>query len=196
MPRRTAVHHHVQAIPFLYVASAFALAGFARLKHRRLVEKTAAVALAGVMGLLLVNHAAAVSKVEADLAAGKASVDWDRTLTLLGEFGASKHQEATFLLTDWGVATPMFCLAQGQPGLIHEVFWNYGGPRDLAAAAGTAKTVYVVTPARIGIDPQKSARIARDAAAVEGWTEAPVEAEARALAPAILVRKFRAQPRF
>jgi hypothetical protein len=192
LPQRTAVHHHIQAVPFVYFAAAAAWAGLGRLKARRPQEKVAAALLLIAALLLAGNHVYTVTKVESALAAGRAGPYFDRRFNSLGYFAASKRNEAVFLLADWGLASLVRCLAQGDDSLARELYWDYGGPRDLENAARKAgrRIVYLVTPARTGIAPETAARINRDAGLLPGWRETAPEAEAAALQPLILVRKF------
>jgi hypothetical protein len=192
LPRRTAIHHHIQAIPFAYMAGACALAGLMRLKIVRSAERAAAACLGVILALLLANHASAMTKIEADISAGRTATYWDKSFTSLGYFGASERDTAIFILTDWGVGTAIYCLAQGPPSLTHEVFWNYHGAQDLEhlAEAYRRPVVYVVSPTRTGINPEMSARINRDAGQLPNWKEVAAEPQAAALKPLIIVRKF------
>ena len=193
LPRWTTIHHNIQVLPFHYAAAAVALAGLVRLRPAwRAAEYVGACVLTGVSLLMVAQHVVTIRKIAADLVAGRASAAWDPAYTAIGNFADSKRTEAVFLVAEWGVGAPIYCLTQGRPGVRHEVFWNYGGPPELERIARESgrKTVYLVTPLTFQIAPRAAERINRDAGAMPGWREVPPEPEAAALRKAILVRKF------
>jgi len=193
LPRRTAIHHHVQVIPFHYVAASAALCGMLRLRREwRLVDKLATGILTAALCLLAAQHAAAAARIEKALAAGRCGVVWAPAFSAIGHFANSKRDEAVFIAADWGVYTPIYCFSQGRRNFAYEAFWNYHGPEDLEryAAASGPRIVYLVTPATGQIAPQTAARINRDAGSLATWKEVPPEPEASALRPLVVVRKF------
>jgi len=187
LPQRTGDHHMIQVIPFHYAAAAVALGGLMRLRKRCL----GIALLMAVCGLVMAQHVVTAKEIAGDLLAGRASRVWDRAFTSVGDFANTKRDQAVFIAAAWGVGAPIYCLAQGRPGLRHELFWDYRGPEDLRriASASRREIVYIVTPVSF-LDEETPSRINRDAGLVAEWKEVPPEPEAAALREVILVRKF------
>jgi len=193
LPNRTWVHHWVLGTPFQYLAFALVVAGILRTRSAligcRLVAATAViVTLAGVVVVRLPQTIA----LEGALIRGETSRSWHPSLTDLGTFAADHSREALFLASDWGVATQIYCLAQGQPRVVEEIFWNYTGPGMIENALDrSGKDVFYVVrtepPARVRSD--HSLRIEEDVSSLAGWIEVPPEAVARAF-EVVHVRKF------
>jgi len=193
LPNRTWVHHWVLGTPFQYLAFALVVAGMLRtrpsLTGRRLVPAIAViVALAGVVIVRVPQTAA----LEGALLRGETSRSWHPSLTDLGTFAADHSREALFLASDWGVATQIYCLAQGQPRVVEETFWNYTGPSMIEGAVDQSRkdVFYVVRtepPARVRSD--NSREIEEDVSGLAGWVEVPPEPEARTF-EMVHIRKF------
>ena len=184
LPRPTWAHHWILGTPFQYAALALALAA---LPGGRWDRRTLAVLAVAWLGLRLPGF---VSN-ESALARGNASPKWDSSLAGLGEFAARHAGEAVFLASDWGVATQIYCFANGRPGIVREPFWHYRGPEDLEDLGSDGRRVlYLVRPRK----PERAVpgameRIERDLAADPRWREVPVERDAASLR-VVLVRKF------
>ena len=193
LPRPTWIHHWVQATPLQYLAVALALAaaGAAPARARRGL-RTVALALTVCCGAWLAVRAANLWRLEGALLAGLAAPGFDPDLRELGDFAARMAPRAVFVATDWGVATQIYCLANGRPGLVHEPFWRYGGIDQVEAIhRDSGKPIlYLVRtepPSRVGGDSTR--RIERDVAASDAWIELPLDVEARAW-PGLHLRKF------
>ena len=192
LPRKTALHHNIQVIPFNYVAAAAVIAGLIRLRQKwRWPEYASCALITGVALLLTAKHVVTAARLKSELAAGQTGPAWNRAYTDIGVFANSKRDEAFFIVADWGAGASIYCLAQGKRGLREEVFWNYHGPEDLerTASASGRKTVYVVTPLSFPIGDTAS-RINRDVGSIAGWREVTPEPEAARLREVIRVRKF------
>jgi hypothetical protein len=184
-PRETDFHHWLQATPLQYAAIALAASGLTT--HRR-VRFTFFAILFALFLVRLPN----IFYVESALAEGKSSQAFDPGFARLGEAAAARSKEATFIAADWGTATQIYCMAEGDDDLVYETFWD----TDPAQAAQMVmdhtrkNTLYVVTS---GLTPQfdQAAKAAIDAVATSSnWAEAPVEKELAELS-VIKVRKFK-----
>lgn len=184
LPSPTWAHHWILGTPFQYAALALALAA---LPGGRWDRRTLAVLAAAWLGLRLPH----LVSIEGALARGSASAKWDPSLAGIGAFAASHADGTVFVASDWGVATQIYCFANGRPGLVREPFWNYQGPEDLDGLGLDGRRVlYLVRlrkPART--IPGAMERIERDLAADPHWREVPVEPEASSLRE-VLVRKL------
>jgi hypothetical protein len=179
--RPTWAHHWILGTPFQYAALALALA--AR-PHSRGDRRALALLAALWLGLRLPD----LASIESALARGSASLAWDPSFASIGEFAESHAGEAVFVASDWGVATQIYCLANGRPGLVREPFWRYHGPGDLDGDG--RRLLYLVRLRNPPlVVPGATERIERDLAADPRWREVPVEPEAASLRE-VLVRKF------
>jgi hypothetical protein len=197
-PRRTGVHHWILGTPFQYLAIGLALqSGTHAVGSASARANAARLFLAmGVVVLLAVRLAGLIS-LEHALWQGEAARGWHPSLTQLGRFAASRADEAIFIAADWGVATQIYCLSNGRPGLVHEPYWSYRGPLDLLRLQqrSGATALYAVAlnpPSRVM--PETTERIFRDLVNAPYWREVAVEPEASSLAAAT-VRKFLYDPR-
>jgi hypothetical protein len=193
MPQETSVHHWILGTPFQYAAVAAALAGFSETmksklpRWQRVSRILLLVSVAGLTGVRLPNIVA----VEKDLAAGKASKQFDPDFTRVAELAAARSGDAVFVSADWGTATQIYCVNNGRADLVYETFWGSDpGNAVLEVMKKTAKpTVYILVT---GIAPEfaaASAAILQAAAQAPGWREAPVEREFADLHQ-IKVRRF------
>jgi hypothetical protein len=193
LPRRAWLHHWIIGTPFQYVAIGLALDS-----SRRTVASASAYVGAArrvlplVVAVLLVMRLAGVISLERALWRGDAARQWHASLTELGHFAAARADEAIFVAADWGVATQIYCLANGRPGLVYEPFWAYDGPADLLRLQrqSGATVMYAVAPnPPSDVRPATTTRIFDDLSSAPYWREAPVEAEAARLT-AVTIRKF------
>jgi len=193
LPARTWVHHWVLGTPFQYMAFALVVAGILgalpSLAGRRRVGAAATLAVLAVVLLARVPQTIAL---EGALLRGETSRAWHPSLTELGRFAADRSPEALFLASDWGVATQIYCLAQGRPDVVEEIFWRPTDPRRLEEILDrSGKSVFYLVrtkpPARVR--PENSRRIEEDASDLAEWIEVPPEPEVRAL-EVVRVRKF------
>ncbi|MBI4320001.1 MAG: hypothetical protein HY675_16040 [Chloroflexi bacterium] len=192
-PVPTWVHHWITGTPFQYAAISLAVAGLfgvsQRLDPR---DQLLRVAIMALVSSLVVARLIGVASVEDSLARGEASLDWDPSLTEVGLFAAQRADEAIFIAADWGVATQIYSLSDGQPGLVYQLVWNYKGPKDLqriAESAGKDSLYVVAKKPRSPVNPEVTGRILRDIVELPGWQEMPVENEIADLR-AVEVRKF------
>ncbi len=202
IPRSTTFHHHVIVTPFHYAGVALVVAGIAehwRVKGRALLARAGTFVLGAAIGLLILARLPAVVSIERDLLAGRSGPYWHPAFTELGRFAHDRRNEATFIAADWGVGAQMYCLSDASPNLVHEVFWSYHGPDDLARALmySGRRAFYLVYPVRSfsgSEHPPYVAAIREDASRLPGWREVPLDDEARRLTPVIHIQKFVSMP--
>ena len=190
-PRKTWIHHWVLGTPFHYVAIGLGLESLKRLR-----ADIPGFLLRVVVGVLLAVRLAGVISLERALWRGEATLSWHPSLTQLGQFAKNRADEAVFVAADWGVATQIYCLSNGRPGLVHQTFWSYRGPEDLLRLQQKSGTnvLYVVSlnpPSNVM--PETTQRILRDLKNSPSWRETEVDHEASNLA-AVTVRKFLYDP--
>jgi hypothetical protein len=182
LPRAAWAHHWILGTPFHYAALALALtAGSASRWVRRGLPVLALLWIA----LRLPN----LVSIETALARGSASAAWDPSLSRIGEIAAKNVDRAIYVASDWGVATQIYCLSNGRPGIVREPFWNYQGPQNLYFGPGRYDLYLVRLRNPPRVVPGAMERIERDLAADPRWREVPVEPEAASLRE-VLVRKF------
>jgi len=193
LPRPTWVHHWLLGTPFQYAAVALALPALSRGTGRR---KALGIALAALTALWLVVRLPGLIQTERALAAGRASSAWDPSLAAIGRFAAEREMGTVFIASDWGVATQILAFSGGRPGLVHEPFWRYQGPRQLRALEeeSGARVLYLV---RLRVPPRTVPgaleRIEHDLLDDPRWREVPVEPEVARLRQ-VLVRKLVLRP--
>jgi hypothetical protein len=125
LPNRTGPYHWVIGTPFQYLALAMALMRPARppIRLPRLAVVCRA-ALMGAIGVLMIGRAQGTLDLVDAFNRGASSQDWDPSLTRLGELVAKRAGHNRFIAGNWGVATQMYCLADGDPELVRELFWE------------------------------------------------------------------------
>jgi hypothetical protein len=196
LPRPTWIHHWILATPFQYAALALALAGLVRKIRDGEPRRWDVVGIAGLLialttvwiGIRVPNLIA----VEQALARGSAAAGWSPSLIRLGAFAARQADRAVFVASDWGVATQIYSFANGRPGLVHEPFWDYPGPRRLREIQerNPKPLLYLVRlDPPSGVRPDVTRRIERDLAADPRWLELAPDPEVARL-PGVKVRKF------
>jgi hypothetical protein len=143
-----------------------------------------------VMALIAVRVPNLVA-VESAFAAGKTSKLFHPDFNRMAQLAAAKAGEAVFVAADWGAATQIYCVGNGQSDLVYELYsGSEPGASVIKLMKETTKTnVYVLVT---GIAPEfaaASASILQAMATAPDWQEAPVEAEFAVL-QGIDVRKF------
>jgi hypothetical protein len=181
LPKETYIHHWIQGTPFQYAAFALAFKG---LSGRRLSR----AALMTAVGLLILVRIPNIVTVEQELAQGKASPGFDPAFNRLGEFAAAKSNEAAFIEADWGTATQLYCLTNGDDDIVNEPYLsNDPAPVTQRVLERTKKnTLYVVMS---GFPPEARKTVIDTVLSSPDWKEAPIEREEAELVP-IQVRKF------
>jgi len=190
-PRKTWIHHWVLGTPFHYVAIGLGLESLERVQ-----ADIAGFLLRVVVGVLLVVRLVGGVSLEQALWRGEAALSWHPSLTQLGRFAANRADEAVFIAADWGVATQIYCLSNGRPGLVQQAFWSYRGPEDLLRLQQQSgmKVLYAVSlNPTSGVMPETTQRILRDLENSSHWRETAVEPAASNLT-AVTVRKFLYDP--
>ena len=199
LPRPTSYHHWILATPFQYAALSLALArgaGLARAAAGSRWQRGLAVALIVIATAWLGIRIPNLIAVERAFARGSAARSWSPALARLGDFAARQADRAVFVASDWGVATQIYCFANGRPGLVEEPFWHALEAADLRKdlralqAKSGKRLLYLVRlepPAEV--IPGARTRVERALLADPYWMEVPVEAEAARL-PGIRVRKL------
>jgi hypothetical protein len=184
LPRETSVHHWIEGTPFQYAAIALALPA---LKDQRGSRRL----LFAFVALLLLVRLPNVGYVEWALNHGRASKTFDRDFIRLGEFAAANAGDAVFIAADWGSATQIYCIGQGNADLVYEPYLSSEPERATSTILTGTKTpkLYVVTT---GFAPRFDAAAKAVIATVAGspqWKEVPVDPDMAALS-VVQIRKF------
>jgi hypothetical protein len=198
LPRETWVHHWLLGTPFQYVAIALGLECCrSREDSIPTTMGTSGLLMRIVVCMLLTVRLAGLFSLESALFQGEASNQWHPNLTQIGKFAAARPRDTIFVAADWGVATQIYCISNGRQGLVHELFWNYGGPEKLRQLQkqSVATTVYTVSLNPLSnVRPENTQRIFLDLESSPHWHEVKVEPELAQLV-AVTVRKFLYDPR-
>lgn len=188
LPQVTSVHHWVLGTPFQYIAIALAL--FALGKH---TLSRAALFLA--VAVLLVARIPSFFGTESSLAYGRASGAFDPVFTRIAEIAARRSKESAFIAADWGTATQIYCLGNGQDDLVYEPFWGSDPVKALQGITQNTRkaTLYIVVTGLGSQFLESSESIIRAMANSPNWQEVPIENEMKYLPP-MSVRKFVRKP--
>src|SRR5262249_18297844 len=148
--------------------------------HQRRLESAIyrGIVLTAAIALLAVRIPSIVS-LQSAFVSGKASDAYSPNLTRLAEIAASRSKDSAFIAADWGTATQVVCIANGQEDLIYEPFWALDPAKRAVEIAGTTKKDNLYTLVT-GIAPQfqrASASILTSLTSLPGWHEVPVEDE-------------------
>jgi hypothetical protein len=190
LPQATWVHHWILGTPFQYAAIGCAITAWTQLGHRSQRRPILLFIMIATVGLLLVRLPA-VAAVERAFADGRASIDFDPSFSRLGEF-ADENRTALFIAADWGIAAQIYCLTDGTPDLVYELF------RSTQVREETTSLIRQTTHERLYLLSRRQRAPARPAetAIIEDtigssalWHEVPAEPEIRNLR-AVHVRKF------
>jgi hypothetical protein len=199
LPRGTSSHHWIIGTPFQYVALALAAATWGPWVpappgggEQRGMSPVLRPVLACSVGIVLVTGLLGTQRFTQAAWRGDASRTFSPELNTLGRFAARQGPDTVFVAADWGMALPIYCLANGRAGSVEEPFWSYRGPETLERllAAPHLRSLFVVGPIPpTGVAPDATRRIFEDAARLEGWREVPVEGDLGSLR-VIRVRRF------
>jgi len=190
LPRGTYTHHWIQATPFHYGAVAAGLSGLFGPGAGSTRAWLKVIGTATMCALVMVRIVG-VTAMEREIVAGTVSRAFDRSFTRLGEMAGERAQEAIFIAADWGTAVQIYCLANGQDGLVYEPFW-FSDPAQATGhilEATTKAHVYVVTSGFVKRLAAKADVINRSITESPGWCEVPPEGEFSHLS-FLRVRKF------
>lgn len=192
LPRGTWIHHWILATPFQYIAFGLTAGMIFSDNSRTFISKLLRASFSALLVALISIRIFNVASVIDAYAAGSQTVTWSKDKTDLGLFANSRKDDSVFIAADWGVATQIYSLSNGELGFVHEVFWNYKGAADLLALRNkyTSKSFYVVGLApSTSVNPENTRRIFNDFRNSGHWSEAGLEPEYRAL-KSIRVEKF------
>jgi hypothetical protein len=193
LPKRTAVHHWIIGTPFQYTAIMLAFQGSflnnSRVQsHRRFLR----LLLLFFISILLLTRFVGIIPITKAFSRGQASLNWDSSLSKIGYFAASRADEAIFIAADWGLATQIFCLSNGNPRLVYELFWDYEGPGQIRKLLkeSSKKTLYAISMnRRTGEQPEVTDYILNDIEKMTDLKEVPIEKDLLELR-AVKVRKY------
>jgi hypothetical protein len=146
LPNATGAHHWVIGTPFQYLALAMALERPDSPRPRRPVQaRIARAVLIAAIALLLIVRAHGALDLGRALAQGQTSSAWDSSLTRLGEFAASRAGRDLFIAGNWGVATQIYCQANGYPYVVREILeWPPNPPLEESIDLNRFRSVYLV----------------------------------------------------
>jgi len=165
LPEKTWVHHRILATPFLYLAVALGLSSTVGAGQRR-----RAIALLAAVGLLVLARVPTIFEVTRAFAAGSSSARWSDDVRKLAQFAAKTPQSVHFVAVDWGMAVPIFCVAQGRPGVVSEPLVAGRLETDLSGY----DTLYILTmnpPSDVRPDVTKT--VTADLLARSEWQRVP-----------------------
>lgn len=192
-PNSTWVHHWIIGTPFQYAAISFTLIGFfSRNNTVNFHVKFFRIILCFLLVLLVIPRLFGIVSLERSFQRGETSVRWDPSLSKIGYFANNRSNEAIFLAPDWGVATQIFCLSNGRPDLVYELFWEYKGIDEIISIIKRSgkKIVYLVNKKpNSDVFPDNTTKILRDINRLTCLKEVPVEDDLTDLR-AVELRKF------
>ena len=189
LPQETSVHHWVVGTPFQYVAIGLGLETLISTSPSSTIARLLGLTTRFIVGMLFITRLVSLGFLEGALWSGQAGKAWNPDMTELGRLAAAHTNDAIFVAADWGVATQIYCFANGRPGFVYEVFWEYTGSEDLLRLQ-PGKALYAVAPNPLsGVKSENTKRIFRDLEGSGYWRETPVEPEFSRLV-AVTVRKF------
>jgi hypothetical protein len=186
MPQSTWIYHWVIATPFQYAAIGLALTrgDVPMARSQRL--------LGAVFSILILIRLANLASLETALWRGESASRFHPDLTKAGEFAFRHRNDAVFIAANWGIATELYALSNGQPGLVYELWGNYRGSDVISDihSQSNRSVLYVVEYLDLDIYTEGGAvRILRDIRADRRWVERPTEPDAIFAGP-IRVTKF------
>jgi hypothetical protein len=202
LPRDTFVHHWVLGTPFQYASIAMLFAASDNLSRNGAKDAGLyKLSFHTALSVLLAVRFVSIAGLEASLASGRASLRFDPSFTRLAEAAARRSQEAIFIAADWGTATQIYCMSNGQEDLVYEPYWS-GNPAEVTrtiAHLTPKSSLYIVfsgaarsSPWSSVVDPRAteiSKGILSSMTDASDWREVAAESEFRDLGP-IQVRKF------
>ena len=113
IPQDTWIHHWIIGTPFQYLAIALFFSGL--LETKTIAKK---VNYGLIFSVLLVIFSlyrlSGLVSVERALARGATSPAWDKSLSQMGEFAASRSNSAIFAAEDWGISNQLICFTNGE----------------------------------------------------------------------------------
>lgn len=193
LPAPTWVHHWTIGTPFQYAAVSLALAGFSDAEPQASSpDRLSRPVLLSLIVLLILPRLFGLASTERALLRGQAGSEWDPSLTKIGLFAARHADDAVFIASDWGMGTQIFCLSNGRPDLVHELFWNYRGPDEMKKVLRESgkRIMYLVDKKpHTKVNPANTARMLHDIDMLTDWKETAVDKEAANL-KAVEVRKL------
>ena len=180
-PKTTFVHHWLLGNPFHYAAIALALGSL------NVYRKAFLVAVVVLLALRIPN----LVSIEQALASGRTSERFHPVLTRLAELAVSKSKDSVFIAADWGAGIQVYCLGNGQDGLLYEPFSLPDPTKTTLQVLENTKKRHLYTLVT-GMAPQFqdiSTSILDVIANHPDWQEAPLETEFDAIST-VQIRKF------
>lgn len=193
LPQSKWFHHWIIGTPFQYVAISLMFLSFETMKEHNDPFKEYLKKIFVILTIILIgSRIIGFISLEKSLIKKSSSIHWDPSFTLIGYFAKTHAEQATFIAADWGVATQIYCLANGQEKIVYELFWDYKGKSDLKYVAKNSgkNIIYIVfkkPPSYVNL--QNTNRILEDCQKMEGWQEVPPDKEIKNL-KALDIKKF------
>jgi hypothetical protein len=124
------------------------------------------------------------------LARGASSIHWDPSLMRLGKLVAKRAGRDRFIAGNRGVATQMYCLSDGDPELVRELFWEPTPHLENSLDPDRFRCYYLILKVPHAFpDPDMTQRLVTAFDRHPNQREVPVERRFARLA-AVKVRKF------
>jgi hypothetical protein len=174
LPGVTQAHHWTMVPPL--VPLLFLLSCFPPNAPRARRFRPAALLLAA----WLVFRGVAVAGLEASFVAGDTGPAFLPEYTRVARLAAGEGDRAAFIVGSWGLATQIYCVGNGRPGLVRELWWEYAGPKRLKEQLpkdGRAVMLLDVVPDPIPGSRSSAPRILRAMRRDPAWREVPPPAE-------------------
>jgi hypothetical protein len=197
LPTSTWAHHWIIGTPFQYTAISFT---FFVLHHMKTTPynrfKLFHITFTSIIIIFLIFRFVGLASLEKSFFRGDTSVMFDSSITKFGNLASNRAKEAIFIAADHGITTQIYCLSNGHPNLVYELFASYKGPKqinDIIRETGKTIMYVVIRNPSIQLIPKNTENIFRDIDTISdwlpGWDEVLVENELADL-KAVKVRKF------
>jgi hypothetical protein len=192
LPASTFENHWIIGSPFQYLAIALTVPVVWAQEVRRTMPMKAVRALFAVAIVsLLIGRIPALASVAQATSDDRYSIRWHPSLNTMAAFAAVQPEGTVVIAANWGVATQIYCMANGREHFVYELFWDYQGPEQLETILNQLGSSQALIVRRFGTFMKRQAeRILSDMSALPGWAEVSADLTVRDLA-AVEVRVFR-----
>ena len=194
LPRAVGPHHWIIGTPFQYLGIALFLGSFIAKPSQRQVRGYIRC-FTFALGFLVLLRLPALVSVEYSLVSGTSSSNYDPSFTRVAQFAKERSRSAVFVAADWGVASQVYCITNGQSDLTYEPLWGHRWKEEVL---GLVKTPLLTSKSQLyllarrnkpPIFPEKTAYIVHQIEASKLWREVEVEYSVTSLNE-VIVRKF------
>jgi hypothetical protein len=192
LPPATWLHHWMIGTPFHYAAVALTFTGLYQTEIKNRGIRYARIIFVALIAILLASRISGVVSLEQAFLRGDATKSWDSSFSKIGYFAATHTEDSVFIAAEWGVATQIFCLSNGYPDVVYQLYAYYEGQGQIQKIMDKTgkQVIYLVEKIpHSNVTPQITSRLIRDIETLPDFRETVVESEIRDL-KAVRVRKF------